>query len=93
MDQSQLGGAVALIWLHFECNQILNETLRWRTIFVSITSKVVCSSSLDLNRDGCSDSGGLVSVHRQHGVVLQDVQVDTVPLAIVKTRTCTTHRT
>lgn len=65
----------------------------WRINFTSITSKVIASSGLDLNRDGRSDRGGLVSVHRQHGVILQHIQVDAVPLAIIETRTCRTDQT
>lgn len=57
-----------------------------------LTSEVIGSSGLDLNGDGGSDSGGLIPVHGQHGVVLQHVQVDAVPLAVIQARTCRTGR-
>lgn len=56
----------------------------------NFTSKVVAPSSLYDHGDDGPDGGGFISVHSQHGVVLQDVEMNTVPLAVVQTSTCST---
>ncbi|TNN24357.1 hypothetical protein EYF80_065519 [Liparis tanakae] len=53
---------------------------------LSLTSEVVRPPRLYLDGDGGPDGGRLVPVHRQHGVVLQRVQVHAVPLAVVQPR-------
>jgi len=60
-----------------------------REVCPTITSEKIISSSPDLNGEGSSHCGHLVSINGQHGNALQCQEVNAVPLSIIKTRTCT----
>lgn len=57
-----------------------------------ITSEKIISTRPDLNGEGGSYCRHLIAIDGQHADALQRQKVNAVPLAVIKTRTCTQRK-
>lgn len=76
-----------LFFLYTPLNAAVSVGLVTHLMKHLLTSEVVRSSGLDVEGDGCSDRGCLVSIDCEHRIVLQRVEMDAVPLAVIQTGT------